>query len=321
MADRGVALRCDQCGMTWDVLPKPDGTMPGGSRCPKNRGGCGKLRKLPVSARAGGALPAAGWEPTGGPRAAREVAEQCPECAGPLFASPRGTTRVCLSCSRRVTPAATLAPYERGESTGRQVKTQRETDLEALDLAGRKGVMLGQLRGLADGDRLDDGSRLKVEWFADEVRAARTAARLDDLAGLWAAARIRPRRWWQPQTAALDAADGYEDDEYVDEDDDRQDDEPAAVVLATPASIAAQQLAAHPQRMTWAEALAACGWRIAPAIGSCQVIDEHGRHCEAGIAGTPPIIDALGRSAWLCQWHYGTLGGLIIKTNHARGVA
>jgi hypothetical protein len=72
--------------------------------------------------------------------------------------------------------------------------------------------------------------------------------------------------------------------------------------------------------MTWADALAVCGWRIAPTHGGCQVIDEHGHHCAAP-TGAPPIQDRLGRHAWLCTPHYGTLGALIIETNRSRGIS
>jgi hypothetical protein len=81
-----------------------------------------------------------------------------------------------------------------------------------LALAGRKGIMLGQLRALADDGRLGPASVLKVEWFAEQVKAAPGAARLDEMAALFGEAGIRPRRWWQPRPAALTVG-------YADEDD------------------------------------------------------------------------------------------------------
>ena len=47
MGSSAVPMVCAECGMTWEVLPKPDGTMPQAGRCPRYRGGCGKLRKVP----------------------------------------------------------------------------------------------------------------------------------------------------------------------------------------------------------------------------------------------------------------------------------
>jgi hypothetical protein len=198
-------MHCPSCDLSWEVRARPDGSLPQMARCPKALGGCGAQRRVPRSGHVN-EVPAVpdedGWEPTGQPGAARQVAEQCPDCD------------------------------ERGEATGRQIKTQRETDLEALDLAGRKGVMLGQLRDLAESDRLDDASRLKIEWFSDAVKAACTAARLDDLADLWAQARIQPRRWRQPRPAVLDAADDCEDD-YADRRQDDRDPFGSSVVSGT----------------------------------------------------------------------------------------
>lgn len=307
-------MHCSSCGLSWEVRARPDGSMPQMARCPKALGGCGAQRRVPSSGRASG-VPAAGagWEPAGGPRAARQVAERCPDCDGPLLASPRGTIRVCPGCRRKVTPAGVLTPYERGGAVVRQVKSQREADLEALDLAGRKGVMLGQLRDLAEGDRLDDASRLKAEWFAEQVKTAPNAARLDELAALFTEARIRPRRWWHPRPAALATADYDDEDEYPDGYDnaeDGQDDEPAAVVPATPASIAAHQHRAQPRRMTWADAITASGWRLSPTVGGCQIIDEH------GLCGAD-TMHHIG-DGWLCSPHYTTLGGVITRDYYRR---
>lgn len=323
MTASGVTLECSKCGLRWVVLANPDGTMPAAARCPKARGGCGTVRKIPARARQGagdgpaGAPDAVEWDPPSEPRRARLTDEPCPHCGAPLIASRRGTLRVCNGYGK-VAPAGVLAPYERGDSTGRQVKTQRETDLEALDLAGRKGVMLGELDTLADDDRLDSASRMKVEWFADQVRAARTGGRLDDLATLFADAGIR-RRWWRrPAVITAGYADEDEyDDEYPDDDDeqdDGQDREPARLALVPPAP------AAPPRPMTWAEAVAACGWRLSLTHGLCQVIDEFGKQCTAD--GNSPGIDiGNGRHAWLCGPHYGTLGSVIIEANRSRGVA
>jgi hypothetical protein len=298
-----VTVKCAGCGKRWEVPPKPDGSMPQTARCPRAQGGCGKLRKVPARVtapeRAAAApSPAATWDPQSEPRKHRKCDEPCPHCgAQKVYADQRGIARVCMACGRKVTPPGVLAPYERGAEVTRAAKSQRERDLEALGLAGRKGLMLGELRRLAADDRLDDASVMKVEWFAEQVKAAASGARLDDLADLFAAERIKPRGWFQ-RPVAITA--GYAEDD--DEDDEDQDDEPAA--LATPAAIAAQQHRAQPKRMTWAEAIAACGWRLSATIGGCQIVNEQSRLCGQETAHHIGI-------GWICATHYGTLGGVI----------
>lgn len=312
-----VAVLCPRCGRLWEVPVREDGTTPKTARCAITRGGCGNVAKVParrpaeVPARATGA---AVWDPPSEPRQPRPAGEPCPHCGGTaVYAEPRGTIRVCLGgpfggCGRRVTPPGVLAPYERGAGVTRAAKSQRERDLEALDLAGRKGIMLGQLRGLADGDRLDSASLLKVEWFAEQVKAAASGARLGELAALFAEAGIRPRRFWQARPAALTA--GYDDEdtedgyaEYADDED--QDDEPPA------ARPALRAIGAAPE-MTPDTALGHLGWRLAAPSGGCQVI-EHGAVC-----GAEPRFSfhtAGGVLAWICAVHNNQLTGLISRCN------
>lgn len=193
----------------------------------------------------------------------------------------------------RVTPPAVLAPYRRDSTTAaRQVKSQRERDLEALGLARRKGVMLAQLAALAADDRLDPASVPAVEWFREQVKGAASDGRLDELAALLPEAGIRRRRWWQGQPAALTAGYADEDDE-PDDDEDQADD---VTPPATPASIAAQQHQAQPLHMTWADALAACGWRLVPTVGGCQVVDL-GQLCAAETTNSIT-------GGWVCRRHY-----------------
>jgi hypothetical protein len=213
-----------------------------------------------------------------------------------------------------VTPPAITAVYQRDGDTGRRVKTQRETDLEALDLAGRKGEMLGQLRRLDDGDRLDDASRLKVEWIAGQVRDARTGGRLDALVDLFTDAGIRARRWWQPRPGQITAGYTDEDDEDDYEDDDEDQGDEAAPVPALPAAPGPAA-----RGMTWTQALAALGWRLAPVTGTCPVVDQHGLPCTAG--GIHGIALDDGTHRFLCGYHHGPLGARIIDTNRARGIA
>lgn len=314
-----VTMDCPECGSRWDVPPKPDGTMPVTSRCPKSHGGCGKLRKLPRTAaavpRAAMAAAVTGWDPPSAPRPGRRTTEPCPKCGTPgLLASPRGTVRVCTECKHPVIPAGVAAPYERGTGSTREARSQRERDLEALELARRKGIIRGQLDDISADDRLTPDSRGVVEWFAEQVKAATTGQRLDELADLYAGEKIRRRGWLQGRPAAITAGyaedGGDDDDEYAEGDD---SDPPAAVVLATPASIAVQQHRAQPQPMTWAEALAACGWRMSPVVGGgCQVI-EAGRTCGAEVRHCVT-------GGWACPGHYDVLSRVITKTNRERGI-
>ena len=255
------------------------------------------------------AVPAAAWDPPSQPRKPYGPAGACPDCGAPLTASPRGTTRACLPCCQRVTPAGVLAPYERGETAARQVVSQAERDLEAISLAQRKGVMLAQLRQLAADDRLHPESVPVVEWFTSEVQAAKSQHRLDELAGLLPQAGIRRRRWWQGEPAAIgapvydddDQDGGYEDAEDWDED----EDDPHA---AGPAPAA-------PRDPAQAAALGACGWHLSPTIGGCQVI-EAGHLCGAVTAhqiSGPPHIQV----AWVCSRHYRALCSAVISGRQA----
>lgn len=265
-----VSLTCGSCGMAWDVRPRADGSWPGGARCPRDRGGCGTYRKIPAARSASTtqvratAAAAAAWEPPSEPRRPRESADPCPRCGGITHASPRGTVRVCLGCRTRVTPPAVLAPYQRdGTTAARAVKSQRERDLEALSLARRKGLMLGQLAALAADERLDPASLPVVEWFREQVKDAASDGRLDELAALLPEAGIRRRHWWHGQPAAITAG-------YPDEDDEDQADELAAAPLAAPASLAAQPGRAA---VDYAAELAAREWRWEPhGAGLCQLI-------------------------------------------------
>jgi hypothetical protein len=250
---------------------------------------------------------AATWDPPSDPRHARQSADPCPSCGGITHASPRSTVRVCPACQTRATPPGVLAPYQRnGHAAARQVKSQRERDLEALGLARRKGVMLGQLAALAADDRLDPASLPVVEWFREQVKDAASDGRLDELAALLPEAAIQRRRWWQGQPAAITAGYADEDDEPDDgEDDDEDQADEHEAPLATPASIAGQQWRSQPAQMTWADALAACGWRLAPTVGGCQVVDL-GRLCAAEITNSIT-------GGWVCGDHYLALCRVIYE--------
>lgn len=311
-----VRVCCPRCARAWEIPARSDATFPATARCAVSRGGCGHTVKVPrprsgARLSPGPDIPA--WSPPSEPRRPRAADEECARCGAALIASPRGTLRVCTArgrCGGRVAPRGVLAPYARGQAAARQVKSQREIDLEALDLAGRKGIMLGQLSALIESGRLDDPSRMKTEWFCEQVKAATTGARLDEMAVLWDDAGIRPRRWWQPRPAAITAGWAEDDDEDDYADDDGQDDEPAAELRA-PASIPAQQS----RPTTWDEALNAAGWRLSPAVGGCQVIDQ------TGWCGDPDSPNHVADNAWACHRHYAALTGTIARMNRAKGVA
>lgn len=301
-ATTAAVMDCCRCGAPIPTRAKPGNTI----RCKA----CGYAQRFRLPGQAAPIQPsaAAAWNPASEPRQLRPVAGPCPHCGeASVYAEPRGTIRACLGCRERVIPPGVLAPYERGAAVTRVAKSQRERDLEALDLAGRKGVMLGQLRALADGDQLDPAAALKVEWFADQVKAAASGARLDELAALFGEAGIRPRRWWQRPAAALTAGydDGDTEDGYAEYGDDDQDGELPAVPPALRASGVVPE-------MTPDAALGRLGWRLAAPSGGCQVI-EHGVAC--GAEQRFSFQTAGGVLAWICAVHNNQLTGLISRSN------
>jgi hypothetical protein len=185
--------------------------------------------------------------------------------------------------------------------------------------------MRGQLDDIADDDRLTPDSRAIVEWFAEQVKAATTGQRLDDLADLFGAEKIRRHHWWQGQPAAITAGyaeddDGQDDDEWDDDewDDDEWDDGDVpgtAVVLATPARIAAPQ-----RRATWAEALRELRWRLQPMTqwSGCQVVTADGHLC-ADPRTTQHVGPADQMGGWVCDPHYAPLAAMLSTINQARG--
>jgi hypothetical protein len=236
------------------------------------------------------------WNPPSEPRRVQSTDEPCPDCGDMLAATARGTWRACLTCRRAVVPTAVAAPYGRGRGAlERQVTTQRERDLDAIALARRKGVMLGQLSQLATDDRLHSESVPVVEWFAGEVKAAKSGGRLDELGQLLPESGIRRRHWWQGEPAALPV--GYDD---LDDDDELDDDDGEPAVSPPQLTIAP---ASGPGGLTWAGALAAQGWRLSPIVGGCQIIG-HGGLC--GQTTTQRIA-----GGWVCPQCYAALCAVI----------
>lgn len=194
------------------------------------------------------------WEPPSEPRGYWQLNEACPGCGGPLHTTGRGTLRGCLACKHRVTPPGVAAPYGRGGQAVRQVKSQHERDLEALELAQRKGVMLGELDAFAADKQLHPGSLPVVEWFAAEVRAAKSGDRLTELAELLPESDIRRRHWWQGEPAAIEAPDYDGDEQYPG-------------VAASPVSNS------KPPLPDYSAELAAREWRFQPhGYGLCGLI-------------------------------------------------
>lgn len=311
--------------------------MPVTVRCPKTRGGCGKLRKVPRSA-ARSVVPVAAavtmWDPPSEPRQPRLASEPCPHCGGPVKIEPRGTVRWCAACNTFVTPPGVLAPYQRGAEITRAAKSQRERDDDDKKTVLIAGEFLRQVRAMLDDPQVHPASADLLGWYEEEIteaRKARDGRRLAELAAEFAADQearaFRRRHWWQGQPAALTAGYAGEDDgedghTVLGEVVDGQGDE-YAPMLAIPASIAAQQHLAQPQRATWADAFTALGWRLAPRDYSsiCAVISSDGQRCAEQTGGHPPVNDGLISDGWTCSGHYNALGRAISSINRARRIA
>jgi hypothetical protein len=232
-------------------------------------------------------LPAAlTWDPPSPQPELCQTREPCPGCGTGLHGTPGGTLRFCLACEQQVTPPGVLAPYERGGEVARQVKSQRERDLDAVALAQHKGLMLAQLAQLAADKRLHPASIPFVDWYRDQVKDAGTRTRLDELADLAKSAEsgIHRRHWWQDEPAAIEAhADDYEDQgggSYPD---------------AIPASVTPP--APHPvtiQPHQWPH-----GWSMSAPLPSrqCQVRDPHAGQCTMPGTRAVPL-------ARVCDAHY-----------------
>jgi hypothetical protein len=214
--------------------------------------------------------------------------------------------RVCLACGHRVIPYGVRAPYERGTAAVRQVRSQRERDLDALALARRKGVMLAQLAQLADDDRLHPESRPVVEWLADQVKTAAAETRLNELAALLPEAGIRRRHRWQGRPAALAAVPAWEDDDQDQDDEDGDDYDSGGSAGPVPLALAPTPDRGSGRPMTWADALDRLGWRLIRLRDGCEV-SEGGPACGADIRAS--IGDG-----WACQQHYAALAELITRS-------
>jgi hypothetical protein len=300
-----LSLTCRACGKTWKVAPKPDGSVPINSRCPRAAGGCGSLRKVPrgpaVRSRWVAAFPV--WDAPSPRRGPYRTAELCPACGEPLTASPLGTARACLPCGNRVTPPGVTAPYDCQEaSAGRTVRSQADRDDEALALAERAGVLLDAIAGVLGDDRLHPAARARLEWYAAEITGAaraRRGARVGELADRLSGQRIRRAHWWNSdaQNPAAITAGGNGDQ---DDDDEVWDAEVAGEEAPrSPAAPGADRFTG----------LAARGYtmNLAAPAGMCQLIMA----CRHGWAAQPEPCAAGAQRVFegirVCVIHYEAL--------------
>ena len=248
----------------------------------------------------------AGWDPPSQRRGPYETAEPCPDCAGPLTAGPRGTRRMCRACQRRVTPPGVSAPYERSEGQpARQVRSQRERDAERRDVAERKAVLAGELRKLLDTGGLDDGSAGRAESYLDDVRAAGTMARLDELVEEFQGERLRKRGWFGGRVPAEIGAGDHDEDQDDGDDDGGKDQDQAGDDRGWPRAIPAA-----PPPVDYAAELAIRNYQVnrdAPP-GQCQITELRPPACPGG---GPAPCGAAGRHAFagarVCQVHHAAL--------------
>jgi hypothetical protein len=245
------------------------------------------------------------WEPPSLPRDPWLVNESCPGCGEPLCTAGRATVRACLTCRCRVIPPGVSAPYQRADVAARQVKSQRERDMEAIALAERKGIMLGQLAEVAGDARLHPASVPIVEWFADQVRAAKTDDRLTELADLLPDAGIRRRHWWQGEPAAIETG-GYDQADDDQDGDYEYDDSPGAHGSNLPTELPPVSATSY-----YADELAVRGYQLGAGgrQGGCQIIETMPTGQPPGSA--PVVCGGPGISAIpggrICPPHYEAL--------------
>jgi len=224
------------------------------------------------------------WEPPSARRAGYYTAERCPECGEALYAGRRGTWRVCTACKMIAVPAAVSAPYARGDGAAqRKVVSTQEKDAESRELAVRRGDFKREIERQLAGDQLTPQSRDILEWYADEVGKAPTAARLDDLIEQARGERLRSRHFWQGEPAAIEAPAAADLEDQDDEDDGETYVYDAAGQLVPARWSADGRLVAAGQppgpgaatgpAVEWASELAAREWVFQPhGAGLCQLV-------------------------------------------------
>ena len=308
-------MTCPDCGTTWTPRPRKDGTPPRFARCPVAGGGCGRNHRVTLRAAAGApAAPgpeprgtaAPGWDPPSNPRQPRQVAEPCPGCGEPLWASPRGTVRGCLACGRPAIPAGVAAPYrDAGDgAAGRVVVSRRDRDAGARDLARTRGRLLAGVRKIREDPRLDPADTEVCDFYTAELRKARTADRLAELAEEISTEQWHTRHWWQaaPDHDDDDDGDGYEPGGQD------QDDDGGALVPAARAAIEPPP-APLPRIGTW---LRRRGVTVTPGQG-CPVTRIHDgpyRRCGQPASwrwNAEMMASPAAGTLTLCRAHYDML--------------
>lgn len=281
-----VVLTCGHCG--GDIPTRA--AERSSTRCPR----CGRTKKVPVgrgtrpTRRAPLRVVEPGereqWEPEPVIAADLPAGEVCGECGTSLVWEPCGTLMWCPSCDVPLFPAG-LEPGDDGDDP-RHVPTRAERDAEGLALAGYREVALTAVRGALDDERLRPGVRGRLKWYAAEIEAADSRARIDELARMLQAEKISRDGWFTraaPNPAlAIDA-------EVIDADDqDEDEDEGTYVYDASGALVPAVQaddgtlvpattrlaLPSAPLAPSARDSLELRGYRIAtePRPGQCQTV-------------------------------------------------
>lgn len=226
-----TAVLCKSCGAGIST------TVRGNSvRCPACRAS-NYVPKVSTDAPIPQALPVElvplAWDPVSTPAAPESAAEPCPVCGEALVWEPAGTLLFCRDCDAVVFPAE-LEPAREDAADPRRVSSQAERDGQALEVAERRAVVVAAVRQVLGEQNLTPATRGRLEWFAEQLARAETMSRLQDLAQLLAAERIRRTGWFARDApnpvgrlrAEVDADE--EDDDYaeydVDQDDTDQDD-------------------------------------------------------------------------------------------------
>lgn len=254
------------------------------------------------------------WDPLSDPRKAFPARDACPDCAGPLVSSPRGTLRFCSTERRLPVPPRVLELYTGDAQATRQVKSTRELDDEGKAISVLAGDLLRRVRALLADSKLHPASADVLTWYEEEIieaRKNRDGPRLAELDAQYAddkANRVFRRiHWWQGDPAALEVPADYNQDQAAE---DQAADyvvmPPSAVPALPPATAPALQPADSAAGMTWDMAIGARGWQLSSTIGGCQIV-ELGQLC--GAETSRPVT-----GGWVCSRHYLALCQVINDT-------
>ena len=211
-----------------------------GCRCPgckKGNADYAKAWRAKETARRHAARPAArngsqpdrdpfGWqrEPESPPEP--ESAGPCPQCAEPMTATVGGTSAACPACGywqRSADAIARLAATrpKRSQAVTAPEPSQAELDRAALDLAGRKGKLRGEVIAFRDREskRLGPDSLEQIDHFLNWIASAQDNARIDEIIALLRTHKWNKQHWYnlKPQPE-IESADEYYINEDADDD-------------------------------------------------------------------------------------------------------